>query len=273
MMELSDTAFPGIFSDYETIWEGIVKVDPGITEYISSQKSQPNGFKVFTIEDSKYQYQDNAQLDNPMALKDFPNKILLFVTGGEIMEYMSCLAIKCHKWSPGSKGLFKKETSREKKIMEKGFILQPVSDKIITEHLACLACIQFDNESSKSLAIEQQGICIFASGSQTSHITMRDPRKSVTTVIVASDERPMISYVNSKNKVLKLTCNGKGITTEEIFKQEENNYYSPQHHDKQADPISILKMRLAKGEITIDEYLKLQKIIEDEHFDSSSRGI
>jgi hypothetical protein len=272
MMVLPKTNLPGLPSECETVWEGIVKVDPGLMEYISSQRIWQDGFKVFTVIDSKYQYEDNAQLDNPIGSKDFPNKITLFVEAGEILEYMNCHAIKYYEYSSSSKRLFKKDSPREKKTIVKGFILQPASDKIITEYFACLACVQFDNESSKSLAIEKPGLCIFASGSQTSHITIRDPHKSVTTVFVASDERPLAAYIHSKNKISKVICTSVGIRTEEILKREDDKYFSTQHYVKQADPISILKMRLAKGEITVDQYLKLQKIVEDEHFDSASRG-
>lgn len=273
MTVLSYTNFPGIPSDYEIMWEGIVKVDPGVTEHISSQTIERDGFKLFTIIDSRYRFEDNAQLDNPMGFKDFPNKIILPVKGGEILEYMSCLVIKCYVYSSGSKGFFKKDSLHERKTIAKGFILQPVSDKIITEYFACLASIQFNNEYNKSLAIERQGLWMFASGSQTSNITIRDPLKSVTTVFVASDDRPLRAYIHSKDKVLKLTCNSKGVKTEEILKQEEDNYYSLHHSDKQNDPMHILKTRLVKGEITIEEYLKLQKIIKGEHLDSASGWI
>jgi uncharacterized membrane protein len=39
------------------------------------------------------------------------------------------------------------------------------------------------------------------------------------------------------------------------------------------DSIEILKVRLAKGEITIEEYQKLKKILEDDHLDSASHWI
>lgn len=102
MMVLPNTNFPGLPSECETIWEGIVKVDPGLMEYVSSQGIRQDGFKVFTVRDSKYQHEDNAQLDNPLGSKDFPNKITLFVEGGEILEYMSCLAIKYYEYSSSS---------------------------------------------------------------------------------------------------------------------------------------------------------------------------
>lgn len=265
--------FPGISSDYDVMWKGIVKVDLSIAEHISSEASEEDGFKLFTIRDSRYKYEDNTQLDNPTGLRDFPNKIILLVRGGEILEYMSCLVIKSHVYSSRSRGFLKKNSRLEKKTIAKGFILEPISDKSRIDYLTCLASVQFDNEHGKSLTFEQQGLCIFTTGSQTSNITIRDPQKSLITVFVASDDRPLIAYVHSKDKVLKLTCNSKGIKTEETLKHKEENYYLPHSSDKQDDPIQILKIRLAKGELTIDEYLKLQKIVESERSDSNSSWI
>jgi Short C-terminal domain len=260
--------FPGIPSDYEVIWQGIVRVDRSISEHASSVSIERDGFKLFAIKDSKYRYEDNAQFDNIDGLQDFPNNVLLLVKDGEILEYMNCLVIICYVFSE-SKGFFKKGTLG-KKTIAKGFILQPVLSENMTNSCACLASIQFNNEQGRALTFQQQGLFAFASGSQTSKITIRDPRKSVTSVFVASDDKPFVAFVHSKdNKILKFTCDSKGIKLEEGILKE--NMHSSSLPSTKQDPIEILKVRLAKGEITIEEYQKVKKVIEDNHVDSVSR--
>lgn len=257
----------GIPSDYEVIWQGIVKVDLSVLQHISSQTSEKGGIKLFVIRDSKYGYEDNAQLDNIKDQGDFPNKVVLFVKNGEILEYMDCLGIKYYSYSE-SKGFIKKG-SRGKKTIYKGFILQPILGEDIIKSYACLASIQFDNEQGRLLTVHKKGLFVFTSGSQSSKITLRDPHKSVTIVFVATDDNPFIASVQTKNKSLKFICDSKGIKSEETtysFRSSLSSY-------ENEDPIQTLKLRLSKGEITIEEYQKLKKIIEDDRLNSSSYWI
>ena len=64
-------------------------------------------------------------------------------------------------------------------------------------------------------------------------------------------------------------CNSKGIKIEEGIVKENIDSSS----STKQDPIEILKVRLAKGEITIEEYQKLKKILQDNHLDSASHWI
>jgi hypothetical protein len=263
--------FPGIPSDFEVIWQGIVRVDQSIAEHASPVSSERDDFNLFLITDSKYSYEDNAQFDNSDGRQDFPNNILLLVEGQEILEYMNCLVIRSYEFSE-SKGFFKRGPLG-KKAIAKGFILQPILSENMINSCACLASIQFNNEQGRSLTFQQQGLFAFTSGSQTSKITFSDPRKSVTSVFVASDDTPFVAIIHSKdNNILKFMCNSKGIKIEEgILKENMDSSFSLS--SAKQDPIEILKVRLAKGEITIEEYQKLKKILEDDHLDSASHWI
>ena len=264
--------FSKIPSDFEVIWQGIVKVDQSIAEHASSVSNEKDDFNLFIIKDSKYRYEDNAQFDNTDGRQDFPNNVLLLVEGGEILEYMNCLVIRSYEFSE-SKGFFKRG-SLDKKTIAKGFILQPILSENMTNSCACLASIQFNNEQGKSLTFQQQGLFTFTSGSQTSKITIRDPRKSVTSVFVASDDIPFVAFIHSKdNNILKFMCNSKGIKIEEGIVKENMDSSSFYLSSTKQDPIEILKVRLAKGEITIEEYQKLKKILQDDHLDSASHWI
>jgi hypothetical protein len=268
---LRDGSFIGLPSDFEVIWQGIVRVDQSIAEYALPVSSGTDDTNLFRITDSKYSYEDNAQFDNPDGRQDFPNNILLIVEGREILEYMNCLVIRSYEFSE-SKGFFRR-VPLDKKTIAKGFILQPILSENMTNSYACLASIQFNNEQGRSLTFQQQGLFAFASGSQTSKITFRDPRKSVTSVFVASDDTPFVAIIHSKdNNILKFLCNSKGIKIEEgILKENMDSSFSLS--STKQDPIEILKVRLANGEITIEEYQKLKKILEDDHLDSRSHWL
>ncbi len=258
--------FPWISSNFEVIWQGIVKVDSSILEHVSSTIDEKDGYKLFIITDSNYNYDDNAQLDNIDGSPHFPNKVTLLVKE-ELVEYMNCLAVKCYLFSE-SKGLFKKHTTI-KKTITKGFILQPIECQNKANPQACLASIQFDNEQDRSLTFRQQGLSIFTSGSQSSKITIRNPHRSVTTVFIASDDNPFIADVHTKNKILKFIYDTNGIKIEETMEEKTPSSQSLQSSSWKEDSVQILKIRLSKGEITIGEYQKLKKTLEDERPNTS----
>jgi hypothetical protein len=263
--------FLGIPSDFEVKWQGIVRVDQSRPEHASPVSTERDDINLFLITDTKYSYEDNAQFDNSDGRQDFPNNILLFVEGREILEYMNCLVVRSYEFSE-SKGFFKR-SSLDKKTTAKGFILQPILSENMVNSSACLASIQFNNEQGRSLTFQQQGLFAFTSGSQTSKITFMDPRKSVTSVFIASDDMPFVAIIHSKdNNILKFMCNSKGIKIEERVLKENIDPSFSSSSTKQ-DPIEILKVRLAKGEITIEEYQKLKKILEGDNLDSTSHWL
>lgn len=267
--------------DHEVIWQGIVKIDPSISVHMPEGIEAGNGLKFFTIRDSTFPYSDNAQLDNPDLATNFPNDISIYVTGAKILEYMKCSVVKWHKFATNMRktSLFRKKRQQElndyfaKRIVAaKGFLLSPVNtNNGNINHVGCLASVKVSNEHGKSIIFEKTGLAIFASGSKTSDITFTNQRRSVTTVFVASDEKPFVVYMRSKATLVKLLCDSSGIKTEKTLQVEDAGKALPGRQQSE-DPLHILKIRLAKGEISVDEYEKLRRLIADDEEKNLDQG-
>lgn len=254
------------YSYFEHIWKGIVKVDYSLVNK-TSEGSEYGDYTIVTINDSRYGNEDNAQLDNYDSLSDFPNEIVFFVRGNEILERMQCAVVKGYKEIEYKK-LLQRSVDIRKSLDCKGFILEPATEDATLEVDACLALLQLDNEYSDEIYFNQLGISAFTSGSQTSNITLRDPHRSVTTAFVASKEKPFIVYVYSKDKTRKFFCNDSGIkVTQDLLEDKREAQHSLMTRNSALD---ILKMRLARGEINIEEYQKVKRVIlEDENYSSN----
>jgi len=254
---------PHLPPHHEVLWSGMVKLDPSVSQHIS-ELAEEGDFKIIDIADSNFPYRDTGQLDNRDGLDDFPNTVTIFVKGKEILEYMNCSVIMGYQNPEAKRGLFRNRVET-KKVSVKGFILEPAAIRSAQDPEACLASIQADNRFGASVTIERSGIFAFTSGSQTSNITFGNPSRSVTIVFLASKDRPFVAYFHSKKGMIRLSCNGNGIKTEEVAKNESSTESSA----NPPDPLLILKVRLARGEITVDEYTKLRKILQDANTDSN----
>jgi hypothetical protein len=252
------------YSDLENLWKGIVKVDHSLVS--STHPSHEYGdYTVITIKDSRYGIEDNAQFDNFDGLAGFPNEIVFFIKGNEFLERMLCTAVKGYKEERSKKLL--RSYDVYKSVACKGFILEPAKEDDTLDVDACLALVQFDNEYGQDVSIERLGIHAFASGSQTSNMTLRDPRRSVTTTFVASKDKPFVAYIYLRDKTLKFFCDDSGPKIYHVREKRREEKQSPTTKNKSID---ILKTRLASGEITIEEYERLRSIIlEDENHSSS----
>lgn len=268
--------------DHEVIWHGIVKIDPSISVHMPEGIEAGNGLKFFTIRDSSFPYSDNAQLDNPDLATNFPNDISIYVTGAKILEYMKCSVVKWYKFATSTRktSFFRKKRYQElndysaKRIVAaKGFLLSPVNTNNGSNinHVGCLASVKVSNEYGESIIFEKTGLTIFASGSKTSDITFTNQRRSVTTVFVASDEKPFVVYMRSKATLIKLLCDSSGIKTEKTLQVEDRGKALPGRQQSE-DPLQILKIRLAKGEISVDEYNKLRRLIADDEEKNLDQG-
>lgn len=256
--------------DHEVLWEGIVKIDPSISMHMPEATEAGGDLKLFTIKDTSFPHGDNAQLDNPDLAADFPNEISVYVAGSKILEYMKCSVIKEYQLATKmqkTSSYFKRKKQDTKDysatkgiVTKKGFMLSPVDTTTGQQHVGCLASVRVSNEYGGSLIFEKTGLFIFASGSKTSEITFTNQRRSVTTVFVASDEKPFTAYMRSKPVLVKLLCDSSGIKTEKILQEEGRDLPGRQSED----PLKILKVRLAKGEISAEEYNRLRKLIADD---------
>ncbi len=261
MIVLPYTGFP--YSSLVRLWKGVVKVDGSLADKTSSWLDFDD-YRVFTINDSKYRYQDNAQLDNYEGAADFPNEITLFVSGNEILEQMQCTVVKGYKEQP-SKKLLQRSQDVHKRLACKGLILEPTRADDSIDVDACLGLLQFDNEYGQEISFDRLGIHAFTSGSQTSKVTLRNPRRSVTTIFIASKEKPLVTYVYLKDKILKFFCDDSGIKITQVRERKQDEPYG-----NKKIMLEILKTRLVKGEITVEEYERVKRIIlDDENYTSN----
>jgi hypothetical protein len=261
-----------ILRDHEVLWHGVVKIDPSISIHMPEATESTSGLKVFTITDSSFPYEDNAQLDNPNLISEFPNNISIYVTGGKILEYMRCSVIKRYKFANNEqkvsflrrKQQHLNDYSPKRIVTSKGFLLSPVNiNNGYINNTGCLASVKVSNAYSESIIFEKTGLSIFATGSKTSDITFTNQRRSTTTIFIASDEKPFIAYMRSKTTLVKLLCDSSGIKTEKTLQMEDAGK-APHGPQQIEDPLQILKVRLAKGEISVEEYSKLRKLIADD---------
>lgn len=259
-------SFPWISADTEIIWQGIVKVDASIVDHMTTTIDKMDDFRLFNMTDTKYNHEDIVQLDNFHGKPNFPNRVTVIVKG-KLIEYMDCLAIKCHILSESNSFLKKKAI---KNTTLKGFILQPPINVNETDSHACLAAIQFDNEQSKVLNIIHPGLITFTSGSRTSNVIIGNTRKSVTVVFISSDENPFVASTGIKKPSLRFTYGSTGILRKEYL---ENVQSIPSQSSQTAlaneQSLEILNIRLSKGEITIEEYQKLKEILQHDSNKSS----
>lgn len=77
---------------------------------------------------------------------------------------------------------------------------------------------------------------------------------------VASDEKPFRAIVREKGEIFSMIYNNTGIKEESQDKGSEIR--KTKTVKLKDDPLAILKLRLAKGEITNKEFEDLKKIIE-----------
>ena len=255
------------FPKLVSLWKGIVRVDLSLDANITSALDYSD-YRIVTIKDSKYSHADNAQLDNMHGEIDFPNEIVIFVIGKEILERMWCTVVKGYKEEHRQK-LLRRSFSTYKRLSCKGFILEPVSANDSKDVEACLDLLQFDNEFGSEITFERLGMYMFTSGSQTSNLTfVRDQRKSVTTAFVSSSDKPIIAYIYSRDKTLRFFGDDSGTKLSEVDVKKQNVQH-PNPTPKK-DALNILKTRLATGEISTEEYHKLRRIIqEDEDYTSN----
>jgi Short C-terminal domain len=255
------------FPKLVNLWKGIVRVDLSLATKLSSGLDHAD-YRIVSIKDSKYDYADNAQFDNMHSETDFPNEIVIFVIGNEILERMWCTVVKGYIEKPSRK-ILKSSFSTYKSLSCKGFILEPVSANDTKEVEACLGLLQFDNEFGCEVAFDRLGMYIFTSGSQTSNMTfVRDQRKSVTGVFISSKDKPIVAYVYLRDKTLRFFADDSMVTLGEVQVNKKNA--QPFNLPAKKDALNILKTRLASGEIDTDEYHKLKRIIqEDEDYTSN----
>jgi len=263
----------------EPLWEGLVKIDDTLDDYVSEISDMGDANNLH-IRDMKYHHDFRFASQEWGSNRFLPNEVIIVVKGKELLDHMKCTATLGYQQIQKTRGLIKKETYYEKAIRMKGFILEPTSGvggapiksvstleqsapkEISVPRLASYrATIGRDN----TFNVEREGIGCFYSGSASSYVGFSSDAayKSVTCVFVASDQMPFLAYVRKKGRILKMTCDNNGIKEEGQDKGVETKEGKPKRTKKPSeDPLQILKLRLAKGEITKEEYEELRKALE-----------
>lgn len=260
------------------VWRGTVRLDQSLADRLPDPVAQ-DGLDVYTIQDSKYGKRDSSQFDNSGLSKTFPDAVTLIISDGvDLAGPLGCHGFLAR--GSASMGFWRREGSGND-VVAKGFILEAMPDG--SEHgqergQARLAAFQFDNGDSEnevscgfdgikarpSLSLVALGCAAFASGSSGSSITFaNDPKRSVTVVFAASDQRPFVARLGSGHGAKVVTCDSGGFSTSDIAPaQDMKAVHFEGDAPAQDDPKRILDTRLARGEITIHEYEKLRRAMD-----------
>ena len=240
-----------------------------------------DGVKIYTIYDHKFDKEDNAQFDNHGLQKDFPNRITVVLNGNKVAEFMKCSAFTRQERVDTKR--FARSAKRQK-TTTKGFVLESLQQQYdhptTPIHDACLSIFQFDNKNSSnqtvvqfnsidlkpSLVVEKLGCIAFASGSQGSSVTFsKDPKKSVTILYAASDQKPFVARLDTNQDRRWVVCKSNGAEIKIDDQAEQLQTTTKRSDDTPAldEALKILNIRLAKGEITIYEYENLRQVMEN----------
>ena len=253
-------------NDIDVLWSGTVKLDRSLADCLKKSTIR-DGYSIYAVRDSTYGRENNVQFDNPESLKGFPNTVTVVAEGWDGAESLQCSAFVAYGDARDS--LLRRGPKRE--AVAKGFVFEPLSGVEEDNH-SRIAKFQFDNGNfgneaayrlggigaTPPLEMESLGCAAFASGSDGSSVTFaRDPKRSVTVVFVASDRKPFVARVGSAYSRKRVTCRGSGFVVEEI----DSAGRDPREATP-GGPLDILNTRLAKGEITIQEYEEIRKVME-----------
>lgn len=241
----------------KSVWEGIVKISDTFDDYISDIQEHED-YKQITIKDLSYHNPNYYTFDNDASTITFPTEITVLVYGKEIKEYMKCIAFYGFQEIEKEKGFIRKEKYSENIMRAKGFRLYPIPETLENDY-PILASYRAKIGADHSFDIKKKGIVAFGTGSDSSSYDAA--YSSITTAFVASDMQPFVAVVRKKGKIFNMLCNGSGIKEESTEMGEKNK---PQIVKTKDDPLTILKLRLAKGEITPEEYENLKKMLESD---------
>lgn len=253
-------------TDIDVLWSGTVRLDQSLADCLMEPTIR-DGYSVYAVHDSTYGRENNVQFDNPGSFKKFPNTVTVVAEGWDGAESLQCSAFVAY--GDARDGLLRRGPKRE--AIAKGFVFEPLSGVEGDIH-SRIAKFQFDNGNSANeaayhldgigatppLEMESLGCAAFASGSDGSSVTFaKDPKRSVTVVFVASDRKPFVARVGSAYSRKRVTCRGSGFVVEGIDPAGRGP-----GETTPGGPLDILNTRLAKGEITVQEYEKIRRAME-----------
>jgi hypothetical protein len=244
-----------------TYWKGIVKVDDSLDDFATSFRDFPD-YKQVIIKDVKYHHEGLGYSWNSSEVKGTGdqgtyNPVYLWIVGKQILDYMLCSAVLAVHKVAKTRGVFRKETYYEDRFGAIGYLLEPALEtpEIPVPRL-CAYRASIGNDSSVS--IHQKGIACFFTGSRSAE-TSEAARKSLTAVFIASKANPFTATVRQKGRAYEVKFDDDG-SNEAI--QDKGAKPVKKKTLASNDPLAALKLRLAKGEINVEEYERLRKVLE-----------
>jgi hypothetical protein len=246
-----------------TYWEGIVRIDKSFDNY-SSSVTDSGDYKTIRVQDVNFTHRGYGSWDGIDDLKirhwsfsrSHYSPIYIWIKGKEIHQFMKCKAVDVVNKIEKTKGLIRRQTYFEERFQSKGFLLEPSSDNI--EECPCLAAYQGRIGGDNYIRIHQKGLVSFYTGSRSAE-TDDAARQSVTVVFIASNERPFMSTVRQKGKTFNVVFDSNGLQRKSADIGDDSGTSKNKINNV---PLTVLKLRLAKGEITKEEFEELRKILE-----------
>jgi hypothetical protein len=247
------------------LWQGVVKIDDSIDDYVSNIE-QTGNFKHYQMKDVKYHNVNYATPDNKrLGLTYWTDTVNLLVDGNGFDQYMHAAAFIRYRITVKEKGLFKKEIITERHSDLKGFLLRRItiqSGKDSLDTLPILASYRANIGGDNSFNIQNEGhVALYASSSSAAHYN-NPARISLTCVFIASNEKMFVAQQRIKSRMTLVECNSAGFNSKGQDKGSEKGKEKKPSNKK--DPLGILKTRLAKGEITVQQFEELKKVIEQD---------
>ena len=123
-----------------------------------------------------------------------------------------------------------------------------------------LASFRADIGKDNAFNIENNPFVCFGSGSKSAE--GEAARESITCVFIASDSQPFIASVRRKGRIYAVKYDSSGTKQDKEDKGGITTEPAKSARPKEEDPLQVLKLRLAKGEITKEQYEELRKVID-----------
>jgi hypothetical protein len=240
----------------ETLWTGKITIDDSFDDYAVSVQDFPD-YKMITIQDVSHAHNGVGNIETNLG--EFPIDsfaIIVVIRGKKITGSMDCKLFAQYLVTPYQVGVFRKKTEYSKRFLGYGIELSPSIEE--SEDLPRLASIKTKLGGDNYITIQDRGIFSLFSGSRSAE-TYDAARKSLTTIFLASKDKPFSATIREKGNNFNFKADSTGF----IEKPVNFGKSKPKTENSKINPSDVLKMRLAKGEITKQEYDELKSVLEN----------
>jgi hypothetical protein len=246
----------------QILWQGVVKVDDSIDDYVSNI-SHTGSYKRYEIKDVKYKHENYHTTDNQRYSLGYSLVTVDVLAESESFdEYMHAAAFIRYQLIEKQRGLIRKEKYFERRPDLKGFLLRRITiqgDKQALNSVPVLASYRANIGGDNAFSIQREGHIALYSSSSSSAVYNDPARISLTCVFVASNDNMFVAQQRVKSRMSLVECNSGGFKT----KAQDKGTEKEKKPSNTKSPIEILKARLAKGEITVQQYEELKKVLDE----------